>query len=156
MSRKEELESKKVSEIAEECKSKKIPHYVGKNRITKAEMIRKILEFEDITSETKKMIEEAGEAPAKEVAEETNSESHDIVPKESRIANASVGLLVAFYEPESRKLNTAKIVNKSTKKQMFKLETQYGKEFIVPYKDVIWVKTGTRWPKGIYSILKKG
>ena len=163
MNRKEELESKKVSEIAEICKSKKIPHYVGRNRMTKAEMIGKILECEDIESDVKKTIEEAQEVPTATDVHLTVScgkpklveEEHQLISKEERIANAAIGMLVAFHEPDSGKMNTAKIVNKSTKKKMFKLETQYGAEFIVPYENVVWVKTGTRWPKGIYNTLKK-
>ena len=74
--------------------------------------------------------------------------------KVDRILNAPIGTLVAFYEPETRKMNTAKMTNRNRSKRLIKCETQYGKEFVVPFNDVAWVKTGTRWPKGVYQLLK--
>ena len=35
-----------------------------------------------------------------------------------------------------------------------KLETEYGKTFIIDFNDVVWVKTGNRFPKGVYEALK--
>ena len=47
------------------------------------------------------------------------------------------------------------LTKKSTKKQKFAVETQYGAEHIVLWEDVIWVRTGKRWPKGVYQLFKK-
>ena len=46
------------------------------------------------------------------------------------------------------------IVKRSTKNRKLKLETKYGASFIVPFDDVIWVRTNKRWPKGVYQLLK--
>ena len=34
------------------------------------------------------------------------------------------------------------------------LETDYGAQYITPYEDIIWVRTGKRWPRGVYKLLK--
>ena len=62
-------------------------------------------------------------------------------------------MIVAFRLPTG-KVKAAKLMKRSTKKRLLKLETEYGAEFIVPFEDVIWVKTGRRWPRGIYNLLK--
>ena len=69
------------------------------------------------------------------------------------ILNAKVGDLVAFMISDT-KAESAKIVNKQASKRKLQLETQYGKEYEIDYKDVLWIKTGSRWPKGIYRLLK--
>lgn len=61
------------------------------------------------------------------------------------------GVLVAF---QADKVRSAKVLKKSTKNRKLKLITEYGREFIVGFDDILWVKTGTRWPKGIYQLLK--
>lgn len=35
------------------------------------------------------------------------------------------------------------------------VEAKNGQKFIVAYKDILWVKTGNRWPKGVYIALKR-
>ena len=69
------------------------------------------------------------------------------------IEEAVIGSIVAFKIDES-KAKSAKIVQKSSKKRKLKLETEYGATFIVPYESVVWVKTGNRWPRGVYEMLK--
>ena len=69
------------------------------------------------------------------------------------IEEAAIGSIVAFKIDES-KAKSAKIVQKSSKKRKLKLETEYGATFIVPYESVVWVKTGNRWPRGVYEMLK--
>lgn len=73
--------------------------------------------------------------------------------KLDRIMNADIGTLVAF-RTESGKVKSAKIVNRSSKNRKLKLETAYGKQFVVDYEDVIWVRTNSRWPKGVFEMLK--
>lgn len=69
------------------------------------------------------------------------------------VENAPIDTIVAFKLPTG-KVKSAKIINKSTKNRKLKVETAYGAQFIIPYDSVIWVKTGTRWPKGVYNLLK--
>lgn len=68
--------------------------------------------------------------------------------------SAPIGTLIAFREPETGKLNTAKLTNRNKTKKLIKCETQYGKEFLISFSDIVWTKTGSRWPKSIYNELK--
>lgn len=73
--------------------------------------------------------------------------------KMSYIENIDIGTIVAF-RLSSGKVKSAKVVRKSTKNRKLKLETDYGAEYIVSYEDVVWVRTGKRWPRGVYKLLK--
>lgn len=63
------------------------------------------------------------------------------------------GTLIAFRLPTG-KVISAKIKRKSTKGKILQVETSYGAEHLVPFEDVIWVRTGKRWPRGVYNLLK--
>lgn len=63
------------------------------------------------------------------------------------------GTIIAF-NVGGNKVKSAKVVKKSSKEKLLKCVTSYGKEYIVRYEDVIWVKTGMRWPRGVYNLLK--
>ena len=43
--------------------------------------------------------------------------------------------------------------NISKKRRVVKLKTSYGAEYVIPCEDIVWVRTGHRWPKGIYELL---
>ena len=85
-------------------------------------------------------------------------ESSDENSKENRISRAEAGLLVAFkmkdFKHEVVKLMTGKIVE--NKQDYMIVETRLGTIKVVEKEDVVWVKTGKRWPKQIYSILRNG
>lgn len=144
-----ELETMNKTDVAKVAKYLGVKRYNGKSLITKAEMIDNIckaLEHNDDVSDVKKAISEAGEQEKKVEI--------DRDAKDKRIISAPLGTLIAFYEPETNKLNTAKLTNRNKVKRLIKCETQYGKEFLVPFENIRWVKTGSRWPKGIYNELK--
>lgn len=73
--------------------------------------------------------------------------------KMSYIENINIGTIVAF-RLSNGKVKSAKVARKSTKNRKLKLETDYGAEYIVSYEDIIWVRTGKRWPRGVYKLLK--
>lgn len=75
------------------------------------------------------------------------------VKKEKYLATLEIGSLIAF-KTSSEKAETGKVIKKSTFNRCVKAITNYGAEFIVKYEDILWIKTGTRWPKGIYNLLK--
>lgn len=77
----------------------------------------------------------------------------DMGQKMPYIEKAEVGALVAF-KLSSGKVKSAKVINKSSKNRKLKLETEYGAIYVVSYDDVIWVRTGLRWPTGVYKLLK--
>jgi transcription termination factor Rho len=73
--------------------------------------------------------------------------------KTEYINNVRVGDLLAF------KVNETKILSGKVEqiaKDMLVVETKNGIRFNVRKKNIVWVKTGDRWPKGIYEALKGG
>lgn len=88
-----------------------------------------------------------------EVVTEELSEEEIAERRMPYVENAPIDTIVAFKLPTG-KVKSAKIINKSTKNRKLKVETAYGAQFVIPYDSVIWVKTGTRWPKGVYNLLK--
>ena len=77
----------------------------------------------------------------------------DMERKLGYIENAEIGTLVAFRLASGR-VKSAKIINKSSKAQKLRVETEYGAIYVISYEDVLWVRTGPRWPAGVYRLLK--
>lgn len=77
----------------------------------------------------------------------------DMAQKMPYIENIEIGTLVAFRLSNGR-VKSAKVTRKSTKNRKLKLETDYGAEYIVSFDDIVWVRTGKRWPRGVYKLLK--
>lgn len=73
--------------------------------------------------------------------------------KERYIEEAEVGTLIAFLD-ENGKPRTAALVNRSSKRKMLLLKTEFDWEFTVPFDKVLWVKNSTRWAYGVFRILK--
>ena len=86
-------------------------------------------------------------------AAETSDDVSSGSNKMKYVENAEIGTIVAFKLPDGR-VKSAKIERRSTSRCKLKLVTQYGAEFVVPYEDIIWVRTTKRWPKGVYNLLK--
>lgn len=146
---KNELEAMTKTEVSNIAKDLGVKRYNGKSLMPKEEIIANICKviYEHFNTDNK------NEAVS-EVIEQGNDDANDREAKEKRIASAPIGTLIAFCEPEIGKLNTAKITNRNKSKKLIKCETKYGKEFLIPFSNVKWVKTGLRWPKGIYNELK--
>ena len=158
MFKKEQLEKLKVVELKAICKERGIPHYNGKNCFKKAELIEAILGAEKSAEEAesakdKCKIDNQDVDAADKVEKEAADIEVDMEQKMPYIEGAEVGTLVAF-RMKNGKVKSAKIVKKSTKNRRFMLETNYGAQYIVSYNDIVWVRTGQRWPKGVYSLLK--
>ena len=161
----EELQKWTASELNDYCGLKKIRHYKGKKRFTKEQLIDAILGAEktevgteqnmSAKDECKTDITNDVEAGCQGGKEENGPASIkvDMKQKMPYIERAEVGALIAF-KLSSGKVKSAKIINKSSKNRKLKLETEYGAIYVVPYEDVIWVRTGKRWPRGVYNLLK--
>lgn len=143
MSRKE-LESMKVADLKKICKERGVKHYHGKNCFKKDEMVEAILKAENET-ESSSNVEETAKNKTKESARAKQVEMY--------IENAKVNTVVAFRLPNG-KVKSAKIVKRSTINRKFMLETEYGAQYVVPFNNIIWVKTGKKWPRGVYKLLK--
>lgn len=71
--------------------------------------------------------------------------------KASYIENAKIGTIVAF-RINDRKTLSGKI--EEIHREGFVVETKNGARFNVRRSNIVWVKTGARWPRGVYLALK--
>ena len=146
-----EVENMTKENVVKVAKDLGVKRYKGKSMLSKKELIDgicKAMESNDDVADAQKAISEAGEQIKK------NEIVVDRKVKDERILSAPIGTLIAFREPETGKLNTAKLTNRNKTKKLIKCETQYGKEFLISFSDIVWTKTGSRWPKSIYNELK--
>lgn len=163
MSKLEVLQQKTCKELREQAKDLEIS---GRWDMTKPELIEAILKaeeakFSNVKAEAKSATDEVGidnqasvEVEGKSEKESTSTNVEiDMNQKMSYIENIEVGTLVAF-RLSNGKVKSAKVIRKSTKNRKLKLETEYGAEYIVSFEDIVWVRTGKRWPRGVYKLLK--
>lgn len=66
------------------------------------------------------------------------------------IDNLEKNMLVAFNREGKTKSGKVLEIEGST----VKLEEFSGQLMYIEKKDIIWVKTGKRWPKGVYSAIR--
>ena len=171
-----ELRGFTVKELREEAKSLKIKFWYNK---TKAELVSDILEA-TAENNINNNVEENGnmeEIREATISEDSTVEKVEAVQAEDEIAadnsyatlishkktpgeyidNVEVGMIIAFAtEPE--KAISAKV------KEIFRAEDNGVKEVLavskngytykVPRAAIVWVKTGHRWPRGIYDKLR--
>ena len=155
---KENLQNKTCKELRELAKDMNIS---GRWDMTKEQLIDAILgaevvkttnESESAKDECKVDNHDVVEVEDKVEKESANVEV-DMKQKMPYIENIEIGTIVAF-RLSNGKLKSAKAMRKSTKNRKLKLETDYGAEYIVSYDDIVWVRTGKRWPRGVYNELK--
>ena len=121
--------------------------------ILKAEVVKNTKNNESAKDEDKIDNHKVVEVEVKNEKESANINNIDVKQKMLYVENIEIGTLVAF-RLSNGKVKSAKVMRKSTKNRKLKLETDYGAEYIISYEDVIWVRTGKRWPKGVYRLLK--
>jgi len=73
--------------------------------------------------------------------------------KAKYIENLEVGTLVA-YRVSADKIKSGKVTIVAS--NAVEVEDYEGLVYIVKKEDIIWVKTGKRWPKPIFTALKEG
>lgn len=141
---KEELQKLRVADLVAICNEHGIQHYHGKNCYKKDELIEAILSF---MSDVKKNVcqEETQDAA------QTDKFVED--QKLAYIETSPLKSIVAFRTPNG-KVKSAKIIKRSSTRKQLMLETSYGKQYVIPYSDVIWVRSGKKWPCGVYRLLK--
>lgn len=154
----ESLQSKTCKDLRDLAK---VMNISGRWNMTKQQLIEAILrakvaesakDFESAKDEYKVDNQIDAEVEGKFEKESTGIEI-DMKQKMSYIENVEIGTLVAFRLANG-KVKSAKVTRKSTKNRKFKLETNYGAEYIVPFESIVWVRTGKRWPRGVYNLLK--
>ena len=125
-----ELKKMTVLDLREISKELNI---VGRHKMKKAELIDAIAKVQYLDVEP--------------VVEDEKPEGQ----KERYIKNAAIGLLVAFKASKTRALS-GKI--EEIHDSSFLVKTKNGICFTVKKEDVLWFKTGERWPKWVYLALK--
>lgn len=155
----ENLQKKTCKELRELAKELSIS---GRWDMTKDQLIDAILGAEVVenTNESESAKDECkvdNQENVVEVEDKVEKESAnvdvDMAQKMPYIENIEIGTLVAF-RLSNGKVKSAKVTRKSTKNRKLKLETDYGAEYIVSFDDIVWVRTGKRWPRGVYKLLK--
>ena len=155
---KEILQNKTCKELRELAKDMNIS---GRWDMTKEQLIDAILGAEVVktTNESESAKDECKvdnhnivEVEIKDEKESANV-NIDMKQKMPYIENIEIGTLVAF-RLSNGKVKSAKVMRKSTKNRKLKLETDYGAEYIASFDDIVWVRTGKRWPRGVYRLLK--
>ena len=156
---KEILQKKTCKELREQAKDLNIS---GRWDMTKIELIEAILRAENAETgndknlsakDEHKIDNQNGTEAENKDEKESASVKVDMQQKMPYIENAEIGTIVAF-RLSNGKAKSAKVTKKSTKNRRLMLETEYGAEYIVSYDDIIWVRNGKRWPKGVYKLLK--
>lgn len=66
------------------------------------------------------------------------------------INNIETGVLIAFKVQD--RMVSAKVVQ--VNENDVKVETKNGSIYFVGKESIAWVKTGSRWPSGIYNALR--
>lgn len=130
---KEELNAKTRDELRAIAKEHEI---VGRGKMTKAQLVDAI--FEVINKDAQKCNDEV---------------QAKVDAKIDYVKTAEKGTIMAFKLPNG-KVKSAKMIERSLKREKLKMETAYGRQYVVDFSDVIWVKTGDRWPNGVLSLLK--
>lgn len=148
MYNKEQLMEMKVDEL------RKVASSIGiKNakRYKKVDLVDMII---SIQNPPETVAEEVKEEKEEVAGVSDNTDDSGIDSNKLRYINeAPIGTLVAFKLPNGQ-TKSAKIINRSTGRKKLKLETIYGKQFIVSYSDIVWVKSTNKWPRGVYNQLK--
>lgn len=155
------LNVENLRKYASSIKVKKIRTYKKPELIEEVIRVQHEIEEEFGTEEELKALKTESEKEVEDVKEDiiesvetNNNDCDDIDSKRlSYIENAPVGTIVAFKI--GTKVKSAMIVNRSSGRKKLKLETVYGKVFVVDYSDILWVRTSKRWPKGIYQLFGK-
>lgn len=128
------LSSKTVKELLVIAKEYQI---VGRHDMKKQQLIDAIVEFEKALNE---------------ITVNTVSKSRD-----DYIKNLKSGDIVAFqfYSPFGKKIaRSAKVVDAHPGEEGVTVQDKIGNEYFVYKSNILWVKTGKRWPKFVYLMFK--
>lgn len=135
------LQVKSCTELREIAKSLNIP---GRWNMTKEVLISAIIHYQ-ISAILAYQSEE-------NTSDEQKEFQYNVEDRMNYVEKADVGTIVAF-RLNNGKVKSAKITRKSSKQKLLEVETVYGAVYKIKYEDVIWVRTGKTWPKGVYRLL---
>lgn len=162
---KECLESYTVADLRKIAKNF---HIVGRWEMNKSQLIIEILLSQkdwEVRKESCLNATEVYEAEKKQSEKEQAKETFEnkkVMQDNSNndhskyLANIEVGRLVAFNDHDMGIVRTARVVNISQKRQQLKVIDIYGSIEIISFEQVAWVKTGKRWPRRLFHLIRCG
>ena len=160
MARMKEYAELTVKELRDKAK---VLNISGRWDMTKPQLIEAIVRAENaeanvggitrVQSATDETAIDNDEVNVETEIKRENSVSINMEQKQKYLDNIQIGALVAFKVSET-KAKSAKVIKKSTKSRKLMVETSYGATHVIPFEDVLWVRTGARWPRGVYNMLK--
>lgn len=162
---KECLESYTVADLRKIAKNF---HIVGRWEINKSQLIMEILlaqKDREVRKESCLNATEVYEAEKKQSEKEQTKETFEnkkVMQDNSNndhskyLANIEVGRLVAFNDHNMGIVRTARVVNISQKRHQLKVIDIYGSIEIISFEQVAWVKTGKRWPRRLFHLIRCG
>lgn len=162
---KECLESYTVADLRKIAKNF---HVVGRWEMNKSQLIMEILLAQkdlEVRKESCLNAIEVYEAEKKQSEKEQAKETFEnkkVMQDNSNndhskyLANIEVGRLVAFNDHNMGIVRTARVVNISQKRQQLKVIDIYGSMEVISFEQVAWVKTGKRWPRRLFHLIRCG
>lgn len=162
---KECLESYTVADLRKIAKNF---HIVGRWEMNKSQLIIEILLSQkdwEVGKESCLNAIEVYEAEKKQSENEETKETFEnkkVMQDDSNndhskyLANIEVGRLVAFNDHNMGIVRTARVVNISQKRQQLKVIDIYGSVEVISFEQVAWVKTGKRWPRRLFHLIRCG
>lgn len=162
---KECLESYTVADLRKIAKNF---HIVGRWEMNKSQLIIEILLSQkdwEVRKESCLNATEVYKAEKKQSEKEQTKETSDnkkVMQDNSNndhskyLANIEVGRLVAFNDHDMGIVRTARVVNISQKRQQLKVIDIYGSIEVISFEQVAWVKTGKRWPRRLFHLIRCG
>ena len=155
MARMKEYAELTVKELRDKAK---VLNISGHWDMTKPQLIEAIVraenaEVKESESATEEITIDNDEVNVETETKRENSVSINMEQKQKYLDNIQIGALVAFKVSET-KAKSAKVIKKSTKSRKLMVETSYGTTHVIPFEDILWVRTGARWPRGVYNMLK--
>lgn len=130
------LSRKELQEIAKELKIN------GRSTMLKPDLIANILRVQSEIEQCEKELE----------GESLNDKYNRVA--EQYLLSIEPGTILAV---NIEKFGTTKCISAAferinKEKRIIKVKTKYGIEHVVSFDDVVWVKTGQRWPKYVYKM----
>ena len=147
-----DLSSKTVKELRDLAKDLGI---TGRWDMNKTQLIEVITNVQSGMNDS--MIEFENDCIIKE-DNSNQSEGSQKVTKETRdyLNNAEVGTLVAFKRNSSKDIAmSGKFVGFDANGKVI-VESKKGTKFTISPENIIWVKTGDRWPKWVFAMFNSG
>lgn len=145
-----EMKSKQLLELA------KALQIVGRHDMTKKVLVDAIVAAQTpatviVEDEPSDLELELAKEVGADIKWEQLGRTHFDQSKSSYIDNAKIGQLIAFKVNDKRALSG---MIEEIHGSGFVVKTKNGVRFPVRKKNVMWVKTGDRWPRGVYLALK--